>query len=192
MGFNPARGVSRDRVNARSPGKGAPRGSQPALRSRQALVQGLPRPAVLWAGAAGSAAWGGGQRPPWAGGWASLPAAARPCQARRVAGNAGRCRGLGRSSAGRGQARGAARGPRTRARAGLSAQSLPPAGRKGRRRGGARLPGRRGRRAPAGRRGGPSRSADTGKGNQGGLSAAKYAAPSGAKQGSRGREESRV
>lgn len=104
-------------MNARSPGKGAPRGSQPALRSRQALVQGLPRPAVLWAGAAVSAAWGGGQRPHWAGDWASLPAAARPCrarpcQARRVAGNAGRCSGLGRSSAGeRTGARGSAGPP---------------------------------------------------------------------------------
>lgn len=179
-------------MNARSPGKGAPRGSQPALRSRQALVQGLPRPAVLWAGAAVSAAWGGGQRPHWAGDWASLPAAARPCrarpcQARRVAGNAGRCSGLGRSSAGeRTGARGSAGPPH--AGEGWAQRPEPASSRE-------KGPLPRGREAAGqerGCRGGPSRSADTGKGNQGGLSAAKYAAPSGAKQGSRGREESRV
>lgn len=178
-------------MNARSPGKGAPRGSSLRCGLGKRSSKGClgPRCSGLEPQSQRPGAEGSGRTGPGTGPAFPPP---RPCQARRVAGNAGRCRGLGRSSP---RERTGARGSAGPPHAGEGwAQRPEPASSRERRPLSRRreAAGQERGRIPAGRRGGPSRSADTGKGNQGGLSAAKCAAPSGAKQGSRGREEGRV
>lgn len=131
-------------MNARSPGKGAPRGSSLRCGLGKRSSKGClgPRCSGLEPQSQRPGAEGSGRTGPGTGPAFPPPRArARPVGSRETRDAA---EASGAPPRGRGPARGAARGPRTRARAGLSAQSLPPAGRDGRCRGGARLPGRRG------------------------------------------------